>query len=517
MEQKLLTEFERNNYFYGKLLSADDFQNEQNYYINKGKLLKRLFFSGGVVCGMRVTTVEDEDTTVLVEPGIAYDYQGNEIIINSSIRFSLTIEQLKQKKNTYIYLCLEYLEQKEQKTHALNQTPEMEVYNRTKELHRLYWTDCEYSPANLFSEFWDKQVIYAGQEYIITQSVPKYSQNMNKITIIIQVTKFKSDFNITPRDYMLISEYIENGSFQVRLSEMEYTKDVNTFYLAVPIINTNADHISIKGEDTNQWNIKWIKGSVEEYIQNHFYEISTYDLLKNNYPIYLARIHIKNESDVWGINKIENMPFEQYIEGADIKNLLHNIRDSTGYRYQKGIEHISFSYDYTKIKETIDKQYNDLYIQWGTIELLNNTVEALINIGYLEPDDQITMHKILVKSDLEDEKKAIETIISHNYAEEQELYQLKFSDFWVYSKKIKHGLGSGEIDLKLKLIYDCNKNKLKKTVHTPVQLKAVLDNESGDFIIGCLFQECKLEEMSTVIEWEVKLKEETIRTGLEEN
>ena len=44
--------FERNRYFYGKLLTVRDFEVEQRYHCTKRALLNRLVHGAGVVCGL---------------------------------------------------------------------------------------------------------------------------------------------------------------------------------------------------------------------------------------------------------------------------------------------------------------------------------------------------------------------------------------------------------------------------------------------------------------------------------
>lgn len=46
--------FERNRYFYGKLLSVEDFETEQKYFNDKRRTVNRFLFGSGVVCGLGV-------------------------------------------------------------------------------------------------------------------------------------------------------------------------------------------------------------------------------------------------------------------------------------------------------------------------------------------------------------------------------------------------------------------------------------------------------------------------------
>ncbi len=52
MNNANLFPFERNRYFYGKLLTVRDFEVEQRYHSGKRALLNRLVHGAGVVCGL---------------------------------------------------------------------------------------------------------------------------------------------------------------------------------------------------------------------------------------------------------------------------------------------------------------------------------------------------------------------------------------------------------------------------------------------------------------------------------
>ena len=52
--------FERNRYFYGKLLTVRDFMAEQTYLADKRRLTNRLLFGSGVVAGLQVVAVDDK-------------------------------------------------------------------------------------------------------------------------------------------------------------------------------------------------------------------------------------------------------------------------------------------------------------------------------------------------------------------------------------------------------------------------------------------------------------------------
>jgi len=95
--------FKRNNYFSGKLLTAKDFQTEQQYFINKQRLINRLIHGAGVVCGLEVLKKGEEGSgkpldkdQIRITAGIALDSYGREIVVPTDVDISLA-EKLRDK------------------------------------------------------------------------------------------------------------------------------------------------------------------------------------------------------------------------------------------------------------------------------------------------------------------------------------------------------------------------------------------------------------------------------------
>jgi hypothetical protein len=74
-----MTAFERPRYFAGKLLTAEDFELEQRYHIEKRWLLNRMLHGSGVVSGLSVAAGEGGNVTVA--PGFALDPYGRELLL----------------------------------------------------------------------------------------------------------------------------------------------------------------------------------------------------------------------------------------------------------------------------------------------------------------------------------------------------------------------------------------------------------------------------------------------------
>ena len=94
----------RNNYVSGRLLSPQDFQIEQDYFREKLRRHNRLFHGFGVVNGLKA---KRQGTRISVEPGLALDCNGNEIVVPEAVNIELPGELSQQASR---YLCLKYAE-----------------------------------------------------------------------------------------------------------------------------------------------------------------------------------------------------------------------------------------------------------------------------------------------------------------------------------------------------------------------------------------------------------------------
>lgn len=70
----------RPRFFTGKLITAEDFTQEQQYVLDKQKRHNRSLHGFGLVSGLKVSTKSGK---IAVEPGLALDCQGNEIVIGT--------------------------------------------------------------------------------------------------------------------------------------------------------------------------------------------------------------------------------------------------------------------------------------------------------------------------------------------------------------------------------------------------------------------------------------------------
>jgi hypothetical protein len=91
---------ERLNYFTGQFLAERDFCDEQNYHIGKHRNHNRYLHGWGTVCGLRVVQHPNpacRDRFVIIEPGLAVDCCGREIVVREQVYVDLKEKLAKEK------------------------------------------------------------------------------------------------------------------------------------------------------------------------------------------------------------------------------------------------------------------------------------------------------------------------------------------------------------------------------------------------------------------------------------
>ncbi len=80
-------QFERNHYFYGKLMTVRDFQDEQDYFRGKNALINRLILGWGMVQGLEVSDIQSVEGKLQVnlKQGTALDCWGREIVVSRDL------------------------------------------------------------------------------------------------------------------------------------------------------------------------------------------------------------------------------------------------------------------------------------------------------------------------------------------------------------------------------------------------------------------------------------------------
>ena len=142
--------FERNNYFFGKLMTVRDYFAEQCYFNEKRWLINRMVHGWGIVCGLDVKRIPKDpadhnkgyfDTKVKVTEGLAIDCCGREILVCEDQYIDLDPEKsecdqekVKKEKLHNLVICLEY---NECKSESINIKPTDCDQNEKYEFNRI--------------------------------------------------------------------------------------------------------------------------------------------------------------------------------------------------------------------------------------------------------------------------------------------------------------------------------------------------------------------------------------------
>lgn len=138
MKNQNLFPIERNRYFYGKLLTVRDFEVEQKYFNDKRRLMNMAVTGAGVVCGLNVT--QSDETTLMVESGLAVDYKGREIIVDSPVikKLQMLDGYAAIAGKTEAFLCLRYDESLSEKVNAVGaENDQSSQHNKFVETYKL--------------------------------------------------------------------------------------------------------------------------------------------------------------------------------------------------------------------------------------------------------------------------------------------------------------------------------------------------------------------------------------------
>ena len=341
--------FERNNYFYGKLLSVDDFRLEQKYGNDKRRMLNRFLYGAGVVTGMNV--VEVDDTTILVESGLALDYSGREIVVDEPVARRLqTLEgfsDYEEDRNTgYLYLCVDYEEEETQAVHSISHSDRKDntSFNKIREGYRLYLTRSEPEAENMNyrSLYENTCLIYWDKGIRVRQSMPKFVCGGDSVTLKIEVENMgqQEHFAFSYELELQCLTYEGRPRLTVSFDELLFEKAGRyTFFYqlnapsvkdaqAAAILMPDSFKLRIGQNQTvekaeGQTTLQISSRDVKEEVRRNYYEKGMEHIQKSSSQrLYLAKITLLRAGDTVVINEIEKMPFDQYAAVSFLQDAL---------------------------------------------------------------------------------------------------------------------------------------------------------------------------------------------------
>jgi len=147
---KSISAFEYNRYFYGKLLTVDDFQTEQDYFRKKNQLLNQRLEGSGILGGLNVSSIEivEGEITLQLTKGYALDECGNLIIVEHTKTHTLS----HSFNDKTLYLYIQYVECDKDRVASISEKSTCEescCYNRILETFKLIITNKPPSSSNI--------------------------------------------------------------------------------------------------------------------------------------------------------------------------------------------------------------------------------------------------------------------------------------------------------------------------------------------------------------------------------
>ncbi len=347
--------FERNRYFYGKLLSVNDFELEQNYNNDKRQLINRYIHGTGVVNGLYVLAIDDD--SISVENGLALDYLGREITVPESVIKKLELIDgyntcIQSQELNYMYLCIDYEEKETDPVQSIvnnisygNDRNQIQ-YNKISEGYKLYLTSAEPKDENMFITRYLESIntIYKYKGITIKMITPKYARSGERFPIKIVIENLERSslsfgfdmqfdgikFEGKNQLHVSFDERMQEKSDKYEITYMLEAADIKETQANI-IINSKSCHIVIYNERQEVYNDEIVidvnilnDGIVDKVVNEYYYNEMNYIEKSENNTIYLAKIYVNRIAEKCTINKVVNNPFYQYVLNPSLMQMIHS-------------------------------------------------------------------------------------------------------------------------------------------------------------------------------------------------
>lgn len=444
--------FERNRYFYGKLLTVRDFETEQRYMNDKRRLANRLLHGVGVVSGLQVIAVDDK--SISVETGVAIDAFGREIVVPSPVTLKLsTIRGF--TNNEYaknVYLCIAYDEKGKEPVHSVTHSgnhEEISEYNRLYETYKLFIREEAPDPASIgINQLIESTaLLYNDQQVKIWQTAPKYINpgEIFEVTIhidkAIQTPPIYLEFDIVSDFFTKVNK--ENGIkiiFQEPMDVQETEYKISYFLQAQKTYDNNKqkfslDDLILKIGDSQvevgtncTTTVEIIEGSIKDQIIKSYFDQTLEQTMSglNDQAIYLAKISLLQMGPTYVIEKVEQVPYNEYVYNPTILY---------------------------KIEKACEKSKSKTFMAKSTTKKLPKNYEPYLWVDY---DEERSLFDFTLgipePNRFSDEVRTGTVIIEIEEQVKQGKWFFTRNENRYYSEEINHGLGSGPVLIYLGLV-----------------------------------------------------------------
>lgn len=388
--------YERNKYFYGKLLSVSDFQTEQKYMNDKRRLINRFLHGCGVVCGLNVVQVDDYSLSL--ETGLALDFAGREIVVDMPVMKNLSMIEgfdaysEADEMNSYLYLCIEYAEKEKEAVYNVSgSSSNNEEYNKVAEGYRIYLTNREPENGNFSNDAYyeTQKTVYWGNGVRISQVFPKYVKSGEEFECRLIVENMGQKLPISFSYQLSLDCLSQGGKNRMELSFDEESFEKSRKY-EIPFLMTAAAVKNVKGqaallEDSFRLKIggrriearaegssqvKIVREEIEDVISAQYYQEAMEEIIKDTYhqSIYLAKIGVVQAGSTYVIDGIQQMPFKQYVYNDVLAAVMNRINEEKLKKMER--ERQSHTVSFSGIPEGKDQEKKDaMQMAAGTVTI----------------------------------------------------------------------------------------------------------------------------------------------------
>ncbi len=348
---------ERNLYFYGKMLTARDFETEQRYFNNKRRLINRTTLGAGVVCGLGV--YQNDDTSFTMETGMALDYLGREIVVSTPVIRKLQMLEGYEAlaKSDQAYLCLKYNQTPKEPVNNIGAADrESERFNKVEEDYSLYLSTEDPDTREIYSNAGINHVstVYSTTGLKIIRILPRLALSGEELTVRFVILK-GIDSPAVSFTYEFRSDYFSQEDSTDRVSmvfaeDKHKKRDVFTaeYTLRASYVSELAVSLT-KGEGTLSVQMGDFTDKVVVADNPEVYlcaDHESYSIMRDtrmstlekhssgeNTPIYLAKIDCMNIGTGFIIRHVTPLPFEQRVSlrtGEVQKTIVHAAPSEAG-------------------------------------------------------------------------------------------------------------------------------------------------------------------------------------------
>lgn len=352
MKNHKMIPFERNKYFYGKLLTVRDFEIEQRYFNDKRRMINRLLMGPGILAGLETMLLDDK--TLMIQPGVAIDFLGREIVVESPYTSRLSVIEGFDALDEYgdAYLSIFYDEEEKETVHnvaAPSGGEGQSAFNRIAEGFSIKLSKTAPNQNHLLKDLlWIRSYsLFEESGISVTLRMEHMASAREGFSAVLEIVKL-SEGPALMLDLKLSSSFVNFGQ-ELSLTFDESKSDDSGHYLMdyhfqVSPVLPQDDLIEIKsftlkaGDKVLSSSAKAMKHKVmisekskQRMIEDQYRQIPLDELLEEaaRDEVCLAKLRFLKTDKTYIVEQVISDPFEQLIHSYPLARVLREAEERT--------------------------------------------------------------------------------------------------------------------------------------------------------------------------------------------